>query len=708
MARAPAPALNLLRLAMGGALALPALLFAYSCWDNYRNVSDNVDDRLERTLDVLEEQASRAFKSIELALNASLELVSSLSEEDIRARELELYGRLAKLANSLPRTQSIWLFDKVGRPLLTTTTHPAPREIDNSQRDYFMAQKEEGAGTYIGAVVRAKVGGAAIFTLSRRRAGANNEFLGVAAAAVHIQEFTDFYRQIGRSSGSYASLLRSDGAFLARYPEPVQPDARLDQTSTIRQAIVQAPLHGRFVVNSQLDQLARRIAYRKLPDFPVYAMAGLENAAIWQEWWEIIRNQLIVGVPATALLLIALLYAYGRTRRFYEEAERRTVAEHALRHAQKMEAIGQLTGGVAHDFNNLLMVVEGNLARLRGEATGARAKRALDAIQAASERGKALTGRLLSFSRKQPMAVRTIDVAEQARSMHDMLRRALPSIIDVDVSTPNAVCAAEVDPGEFELSILNLAVNARDAMPNGGNLRLRVNIEERGDTGPHFVRVDVEDSGSGIPPENLEKVFEPFFTTKDVGKGTGLGLSQVYAFAQQSGGIAEVKSTVGKGTMISLFLPLSLDLPEGPNKQIELHPASAAPLRVLVVDDNAAVGEATAALFEELGCTVTVFNDPQLAVDAVRAGGDFNLVFSDIVMPGHMDGLSVAQSVRKLRPDVPIVLTTGYSDKVREASALGLRIVRKPFSIQDIKSVIATIVSRQSGATSSVRIARKD
>lgn len=366
------------------------------------------------------------------------------------------------------RGRSAGSFDP-SRPLVSTFVSPVPQEIDNSERDYFKAQVASDAGTYIGRVVRPRVGAKPIFTISQRRSGPGGEFLGVVAAAIVSDEFSRFYAQIGRLPGSYSALLRNDGVFLARYPEAAQPDAQLNENSIIRQRIAAAPDRGRFDAVSQLDGIKRRIAYRKLAGYPVYVLAGVEEPAIWREWGVIALRQVAFGIPATAILFMVLLFAFRRTKSLYLEADRRQAAEQALRQSQKMEAIGQLTGGVAHDFNNLLMVVEGNLARLRREMTSDRALRAADAIQAASERGKALTGRLLAFSRQQPLDVRTINVAEHISGIRDMLTRSLPSIIDISLDLRCRICPADVDPGELELAMLNLAVNARRTSSRPGS-----------------------------------------------------------------------------------------------------------------------------------------------------------------------------------------------------------------------------------------------
>src|SRR6185312_1192696 len=249
-------------------------------------------------------------------------------------------------------------------------------------------------------------------------------------------------------------------------------------------------------------------------------------------WVGYMSSHLIYGGPATASLFFVLALALRRTRRLYEEADRREVAEGAIRQAERLTALGQLTGGVAHDFNNLLMVISGSAERLRGELTDKKHTRLLDMIRTATQRGEALTRQLLTYSRQQTLSPQVIDLSRRLPQIREVLTRSLTDI-DITVEAPETGCAVRVDPGEFELAILNLAINAKDAMPQGGTLSIRVKpVTLRGEASEEglsgeFVAVRLADTGHGIAAGVLSRVFEPFFTTKEVGKGTGLGLSQV-------------------------------------------------------------------------------------------------------------------------------------------------------------------------------------
>jgi PAS domain S-box-containing protein len=378
-------------------------------------------------------------------------------------------------------------------------------------------------------------------------------------------------------------------------------------------------------------------------------------------------------------------------------------AHERLAQAQKMEALGQLTGGVAHDFNNLLMVVSGQAQLLRKRiGEDPRAERALDAIDAASKRGQDLTRHLLTFARRQRLQPMPVSLVERADGLHELLGTSLGSSVSLHFDLPDDLWAVEVDPSELELALLNLAVNARDAMPNGGALSViarnktlaggEIDTEFAGD----FVAVMVRDTGVGIPPDILARVFEPFFTTKDVNKGTGLGLSQVYGFAQQSGGRVVVDSRLGEGTTVTLYLPRSEGVPARQAPDVAHQAPKGA--RILVVEDNPEVAEVVAGLLEQLGNRPHVVSSAEAALNALDAGEEPDLVFSDIVMAGEMDGLALARRLRAERPELPILLATGYS-QAAEAMGGEFPILTKPYQLAELSRAVGLVLASHRRAT---------
>jgi len=395
------------------------------------------------------------------------------------------------------------------------------------------------------------------------------------------------------------------------------------------------------------------------------------------------------------LLLFAVLWvALRRTERLHDEAERREMAEGALHQAQQLQAIGQLTGGVAHDFNNLLMIVSGSVQRLRRNIKDEKQIRLLDAITNATDRGESLTRQLLTFSRRQMLQPSVIDLGEQLSEIKDMLSRSLRGDIDIRVGVPRRSCFVKVDRAEFELALLNLAFNARDAMPSGGTLTitakpvvLRGKASEEGLSG-EFVAIRVADTGTGIPPEVLPRVFEPFFTTKDIGKGTGLGLSQVYGFAKQSGGAASIVSSAKRGTAVTLFLPQTWETPAVAREESAAVTPERASGTVLLVEDNSEVAEVGKSYLEELGYRVKLATSAQAGLDLIQREGAVDVVFSDILMPGGMNGLELAAAIRRNFPDIVVLLTTGYSSSAQDAVQQGFAVLQKPYNLAALERAL--------------------
>jgi len=377
----------------------------------------------------------------------------------------------------------------------------------------------------------------------------------------------------------------------------------------------------------------------------------------------------------------------------------RNRAEEALRQSQRMEAIGQLTGGVAHDFNNLLMVINGAAEKVKRTVPEKQVKLPLEMIATAVKRGQKLTGQLLSFARRQTLETEVIDLAETLPHISEMLKRSLRGDIEIKAFAPDRACRARVDPGELELALLNLGVNARDAMPDGGVLSLAVrHVRLSGEAAVdglrgEFVAIELMDCGIGIAAEVLPRVFDPYFTTKGAGKGTGLGLSQVYGFAKQSGGTAIIQSKLGRGTTVSIYLPATEEPVPAERKQ---HPIVTNQIQkqegtVLLVEDNEEVASISAGYLEQLGYTVEVALNGSDALRKLQSDSSYDLIFSDLLMPGSVAGLDLARIVRDNHSRIPILLTTGYSQKAQEAIREGFFILRKPYDLQSLFKAICEL-----------------
>jgi PAS domain S-box-containing protein len=363
-------------------------------------------------------------------------------------------------------------------------------------------------------------------------------------------------------------------------------------------------------------------------------------------------------------------------------------------HAQRMEALGQLTGGVAHDFNNLLMIVSGHINTIKkAVADDPKLSRSAKAIAYAAQRGATLTRQLLTFSRRQTINPTVFQVAERVGAFRAMLEIFVGSSVRLSVAIGSDIWSVKVDESEFDLALVNLALNAHDAMPNGGALVItaeNVNLSP-GDTlaaiQGEFVALRITDTGSGIAPDVLPKVFDPFFTTKEFGKGSGLGLSQVHGFAHQSGGTVHVDSVVGRGTTVTLYLPRSEETPRA--VQGESRVESAAGGTVLVVEDNPEVLAICVSMLEQLSYEVCAVSGASAALDVIEKK-NFDLVVSDIVMPGGMDGAALANAIRARRPELPVLLVTGFSPS---ASHADFPIIRKPFDFSELSRTVARLIA---------------
>jgi PAS domain S-box-containing protein len=345
-----------------------------------------------------------------------------------------------------------------------------------------------------------------------------------------------------------------------------------------------------------------------------------------------------------------------------------------LAESQKFDALGQLTGGVAHDFNNLLMIISGSLHTIRKDITGEKALRALQSIDGASQRAAALTRQLLTFARRQSVQPQSIKLSERFDVLRDVLNSGLGSTVTLTIDVADDVWNIIVDPNEFETALVNLVINARDAMPEGGSVIVSAKNVPEADQ----VAISVEDTGVGIPDDIAEKVFDPFFTTKPIGKGTGLGLSQVHGFAHQAGGTVGLKSVLGKGTKITLCLPkASAQL--SPDQEQASSKGSGT---VLLVEDNPEVATVSMSLLEQLGYVVRWAPDASAALAELEKDG-IDIVFTDVVMPGKMNGFGLAKTIREKNPKIPILLMTGYSASAQEIGSQ-FPILRKPYQLHEL------------------------
>ncbi len=688
--------LRLLQWMMAASLALPIALFGLASAVSYNSTRDTADREIERTLDVAHEHALKVFETIDRSLSEINEIIRGIPDDGIKSREEALHFRLKQVVDSLPQMKSAWVFDAHGHALVNSLVAHVPDEIDFADRDYFKAHIAKDIGTFIGEALtpRPPYQGAGFFGVSRRRQTDDGSFAGVIQASVLPEYFENFYARIGHDPGSFFALGLADGTVLARFPV-IERDVQIDRNGPVGQQIA-ADSQAGLVTATSADGIERRLGYQRLAEYPVYVSAGLETSVIRSRWLATMSQHLIFGLPATALLFLILSLALRRTRRLHFESARRMEAEEALKHGQRLEALGQLTGGVAHDFNNLLTVIRGSVDLLRRpNLPEERRLRYIDAISDTVSRAAKLTAQLLAFARRQTLKPEVFDVGRCVTTLSEMIGTLTGSPIEIVTRVPDQPCFINADAGQFETALINMAVNARDAMGEG---RLTITVRTVPDLpgpAPHperphgYVAVSVADTGVGIPQDQLGRIFEPFFTTKDVGQGTGLGLSQVFGFAKQSGGEVTVASEVDTGSTFTLYLPRV----SGNDRPREI-PAEDAPpvgghgLSVLVVEDNIEVGTFAADALTELGyATTLVSNGREALAELTRNAERFHVVFSDVVMPG-MTGIDLATEIRRRNLDLAVVLTSGFSQVLSQRGNYGFELLQKPYSIEQLARVL--------------------
>jgi signal transduction histidine kinase len=380
--------------------------------------------------------------------------------------------------------------------------------------------------------------------------------------------------------------------------------------------------------------------------------------------------------------------------------EARRLIQEQLHQSQKMESVGQLTGGIAHDFNNLLTVVSGNLELIEDAADNDRVRQFAAAARCAAGRGAKLTAQLLAFSRRQKLNPKLINANKLISEFQGLIRQAVGGSCKVELRTDERLWFCHVDPPLLETALLNLALNARDAMPDGGVLEIEtrnVVLDEGvmdGCSPGSYVRLSVTDTGCGIPPEVRDRVFEPFFTTKEVGKGTGLGLSMVYGFVRQTGGYVDVESAPGMGTTVALYLPKAKQRPDAEAEAVQTQTMPGGSERVLVVEDNEDVLEVTSAMLTTFGYRVLCARNGAEALQMLKSGQEFELLFSDVVMPNGMSGVELARETKRLNKSIKILLTSGYAGDVleRHRSVDEFPIIDKPFQLADLARRLRSIL----------------
>jgi signal transduction histidine kinase/ActR/RegA family two-component response regulator len=666
----------------------------------YQQLRGETEVRLDRALRIAQEHALKVLDTNETLLARVADSVSTLDAAQIEARAPVLHQQLKAVAARRPQIQAIWLWGPDGRGLATSRWPSVPKESHVGDRPYFLQHRDGRVeGVQISEPMTSKVVGQRFFTMSMARQEPGGGFGGIVSVNMRPDYFEQFHADlVNDEPGLAVTMLRADGMVLSRWPKLANAPARLSPGSPVMKSIGQGVQGASMTGVSSIDGRERLLNYQRIGDFPIYIGTGMDVAEIRGRWLQEMAWLAAFGIPPMLGLFLAARLALRRSReaveaggRLQEESEARRRVEEALVQAQKLEALGRLTGGVAHDFNNALMVISNNLVLLKMKHPQAAGKY-VDSIGRAVGSATKLTRQLLAFSRRQALVPEHVDLRERLPTVRDLLAPVLGSRVQLSIEVDPATRPIRVDAAEFELGLLNLAINARDALRANGRLAVRARNAAPGELPPLLeglmVLVEVEDNGSGIPPEVLQRVFEPFFTTKPVGEGTGLGLSQVYGLCQRAGGTAAIESELGRGTTVKMFFP--------PDSKPAV-PDSTAPslarglgLDLVMVEDNREVAAALGPVLETMGCRVRHFDRAPAARDWLAAARSLpDVLLTDVVMPGEMDGVALAREVRERWPGIHVIVMTGYAQQMDTLEQMGFDVLPKPCTPEMIAQALA-------------------
>ncbi|MBK3804033.1 response regulator [Azospirillum brasilense] len=688
---------RLLRILLVAAILVPALLFTAIAWHDYHEAEAEAERNIRKTVLILHEHMQKVFDTVEQVLDRLDERSAGMSWDEI-GRSDDLHGYLRTLIEELPQIGVVGLIDPNGAVRNDNRLFPTS-SINVGDREYFRTQAAADAGIFVSEAITGRGSGKRQFNVTRRRTaagGPEGPFNGVLLTAVLTDYLVDFYQLVVSDPKESISLVRQDGSVLVRFPSMGDRQARHAADSILLGAMATGRTEGVFRSRGRMDGMPRLNGFMHVTPYPIYVTYGIPISEIRAGWARNILLYASFAVPAMLALVGITLLALRRAqsemravRRWTEEARARESLENTLRQSQKLEALGQLTGGVAHDFNNLLTAALTNL-HLMERHLPAEGTRYLDGTRTALERARTLTGQLLAFSRQEAVDPKVIDLGDALRAMADLLERSIRADIALDWALSSAPLRVEVDPVQLELAVLNLVVNARDAMPSGGRIRIAVRQEETPD-GPLAV-LEITDTGGGMPPEVAARAFEPFFTTKPHGKGTGLGLSMVYGFARQSGGNATISSAPRRGTVVRVSLPVSGRAPEPEAMPDAAESAPSGPVRLLVVEDNALVLMATVEGLTQEGFEVETADHGAAALEILEQDAAFDVIVTDVVMPYGVSGIDLARRVQERWPGIRVLLISGYSPESLSGLKADAAVLPKPFTPDQLAARVRALL----------------
>lgn len=694
-----------LRLTIWAALLLPSLLFAVAAAFSYQSAFEQAAERASRSVRAVEEYILRAVEINESALARALDMVGDQSAAEIRSDEFQIHRRLAWISQASSQIEHLAIWGVDGRILAHSDQYPANPDAtigDPGSFEWLRARPHEILIGWSDAGLRAPLVNA--LTLGRARLLRDGRFAGIATAAVYPDALTDFYSTLARpDEGVGFSLVRADGRTLASWPRPASPASHIDESSALYAPISAGAVSGVLDLAATATSGRQLVTFQRIGSHRLYATCNVDHASVVSGWYRRVGILAAFTFPTAFGLMIVAWIALVRTRRelaavagLKAEAEQRMQVETALREVQKLEALGRLTGGVAHDVNNVLMVISNSLQILKRLKPELRRHPQVAAIERSVSAGGNLTQRLLSFSRRQPLSLEVLDLTAREEVLGQLVHATTGRGIRVEFRVAPDVRSIRADPSELELAVINLAANARDAMPQGGRIGVRIRNARAGECpgidGP-MVMIAFSDTGHGIARHHLARVFEPFYTTKAVGKGTGLGLSQIYGFCAQSGGRATIASVVGVGTRVRMFLPAAeVQVAE---LQQDRRVRALRGLRVLLIEENAAAAANTRSLLESFGSKVEHVTSVAEG-EALLAGEPerFDAILSDLIIAGRLTSLGFASRALAQYPGMGIVLMSGQAGRIRRDARLPVTVLQKPLKPETLVHALRVAIAR--------------
>jgi len=720
-------------------LVIAAGSLAWAVWQLRVDARRDAFEETGNLAVVLAGQLSRFLQTIDVVLAEVRDDINAVDSDDMTSwRQAlssepiheKLKGKLARI----PQAFNIAVADPGGQVVASTARWPAPA-INVADRDYFRdARGQERDELAISSPIRNRVNGEVTLVFARSLKDSKGAFIGIVYVAVNSRYFEFIYDSIRSVRDLTFILALTNGTMLVRHPQQNDLSGqRIPQGSPWYDAIARGG--GSFVTPGTFGGQERLASVRLLQGFPMAVAVSTSFDAAFSRW----RTQAIVLTLGGAVFVacsLSLLVVVRREMRSLaaseaslreksESLEQSIVARGAMEkrlvQSQKLEAVGELTGGIAHDFNNLLLVVIGNLDLLKDTTpAGSPELELIESSLTAALTGSELSNSLLSFSRQHAFKPETVDLKAIVDDQVRLLRRAMGRKVSLETKANDDVFAITVDTAQLRCALTNLVVNARDAMPDGGVIAVKMDnvtltkldaVAADGLAPGEYAVLEVTDNGIGISSENLSRIFDPFFTTKEVGKGTGLGLSMVYGFIREMKGQVKVTSEVGKGTTFALFFPRAAQPQEMAAPALVPADSRASERKretILVVDDDDLVRKSVVAQMRSLGYSTLEASSTAEALVLIAGTEPFDLLFSDIVMPGPMDGVELAHQAREHKPDLKVMLTSGYPDlksaRWSEESYVQWRILNKPYRRSELQQALAEMLGTQDDGEQSRRV----